>query len=173
MDRASRIVEKIFANQLQWKDFFARHSFFTNGYKYYLAVIAASRSKEAQLTWSGLVESKVRLLVTSLENVKSIELAHPFVKGFDRVHRCQTEDEVERVAHGDLGFQTKGVETEAVNLVNGSKDDKTANKSSAGEPDARNNDADGQPKTAPYTIYTTTFYIGIEIVQGSARHCGR
>jgi poly(A) polymerase len=108
-----------------------------------------------------------------LENVKSIELAHPFVKGFDRAHRCQTEDEVERVAHGDLGFQTKGVETEAVNLVNGSIDDKASNTPSTGEPNTRNDDADGQPKTAPYTIYTTTFYIGIEIVQGRTLQYGR
>lgn len=167
MDRAAKIVDKIFAKQLQWKDLFSKHTFFTDGYKYYLSVVAASRSKEAQLIWSGLVESKVRLLVTALEHVESIGLAHPFVKGFDRVHHCQTEDEVEKIAGGDLQFQTNGVVTESTNLVNDLKPNGAAQVESE-DAQTQNGDGEQQAKNGTqHTVYTTTFYIGIEIVQGS------
>lgn len=48
---AGDLVDKIFGNQEPWSALFQRHSFFTNGYKYYLAVVSASKSKEAQLSW--------------------------------------------------------------------------------------------------------------------------
>ena len=172
MERAFEIVEKIFSKQLRWKDLFSRHSFFTDGYKYYLGVIAASRSREAQLTWSGLVESKVRLLVSLLEHVESIELAHPFVKGFDRVHRCRTEEEVERILQGDLRFHAKRVQTESTDLVHGHQPDRDPNGNTpappqnGGAPDSNGDDAGNGFR---YTIYTTTFYIGIEIAQGQPR----
>lgn len=160
MERASTIVDRIFSKQLQWKDLFSRHTFFTNGYKYYLSVIAASRTKEAQLIWSGLVESKVRLLVSSLEHVESIELAHPFVKGFDRVHHCQTEEEVERIVNGDLQFQATAVVTESTDLLTAPKTEVTVGEAQNGVSE--------KPETngTPHTVYTTTYYIGIEISQG-------
>lgn len=166
MDRAAEIVDKIVKKQLTWKDLFSRHSFFTHGYKYYLGIVAASRTREAQLIWSGLVESKVRLLVTSLENVDSVELAHPFIKGFDRVHRCHTEDEVEKITHGDLLFQAKGVETVPTDLTlektpsNGEKDSGAV--SNGGEEIK-------EKKEEQHTIYTTTYYIGIELALGWTR----
>lgn len=172
MERAFEIVEKIFSKQLRWKDLFSRHSFFTDGYKYYLGVIAASRSREAQLTWSGLVESKVRLLVSLLEHVESIELAHPFVKGFDRVHRCRTEEEVERILQGDLRFHAKRVQTESTDLVHGHQPDRDPNGNTpappqnGGAPDSNGDDAGNGFR---YTIYTTTFYIGIEIAQDGTK----
>ncbi|KAI9775285.1 MAG: polynucleotide adenylyltransferase, partial [Peltula sp. TS41687] len=170
MDRAAKIVDKILAKQLQWKDLFSKHTFFTNGYKYYLSVIAASRSKEAQLIWAGLVESKVRLLVTAIEQLESIELAHPFIKGFDRIHHCQTEEEVEKITNGDLQFQrTNGVITESTNLVN----DQKPNGVAQGDPETtetQNGNGEQQTKTgAQHVIYTTTYYIGIEIVQDGTK----
>ncbi len=175
MDRASKIVEKILAKQLQWKDLFTPHSFFTDGYKYYLSVIAASRTREAQLTWSGLVESKVRLLVSSLEHVESIELAHPFIKGFDRVHRCQTEEEVEAILRGDMRFHTPDVRTETTDLVKDRKGEAVVNGNDADavqmgptqNGQAQNGNSEPPKKEFAHTIYTTTFYIGIEIVQGT------
>ncbi len=169
MERAAKIVEKIFSKQLQWKDLFAKHSFFTNGYKYYLSVIAASRSREAQLIWSGLVESKVRLLVASLEHVESVELAHPFIKGFDRVHRCHTEDEVEKILSGDLQFHTKDIQTESTDLVADQKREENGdggNKDEVAHGEAHNGNGEEKKNGFEHTIYTTTFYIGIEIIQG-------
>ena len=173
MDRAAGIVDQIVKKQLQWKDFFSRHSFFTNGYKYYLSIVAASRTREAQLIWSGLVESKVRLLITSLEKVESIELAHPFVKGFDRVHRCRTEDEVEKITNGDLQFQKEDVKTTPIDIKNGAEPGQgpetvvegSAVKNGAVDQEGNSNES--------HTVYTTTYYVGIELASGLPRLCGR
>ena len=89
--RGGDITDRIMLGKAAWKDLFAKHTLFTQGYKYYLSVISASTTKDAQLLWSGLVESKVCLLVTELEKNQSISLAHPFNKGFERIHRCATE----------------------------------------------------------------------------------
>ena len=154
MKRAADIVDFIMLGQYQWKDLFSKHTFFTNGYKYYLSIIASSRSRDAQLIWSGLVESKIRLLVSSLEQVEAIHLAHPFNKGFDRVHHCHTEDEVEKIINGDLQFQAKDVQTEKADLTNPPKNVEISN--------------DKEEKAEANTIYTTTYYIGIELEQGLA-----
>ncbi|KAI9750173.1 MAG: hypothetical protein M4579_006585 [Chaenotheca gracillima] len=164
MGRGADLVDRIFTRQLQWNDLFSKHSFFTQGYKYYLSIVAASRSKEAQLIWSGLVESKVRLLVASLENVETIEIAHPFIKGFDRVHKCRTEDEVDRIANGDLQFRSSAVKTETTDLKGDAKHDIVAE--GGGEDVKASNETEEKDDKEPdsHTVYTTTHYIGIELV---------
>ncbi|KAI9668525.1 MAG: polynucleotide adenylyltransferase [Trizodia sp. TS-e1964] len=162
MERAAGIVDRIMVSKVSWKELFARHSFFTTGYKYYLSVIAASRNKESQLLWSGLVESKVRLLVSSLEHVHSIALAHPFNKGFDREHHCNSEDEFEKISNGDLQYQVKDATTEILaqtsvitpvtSTGDGGDTVKTTNEQASPEKNDKN-----------HKIYTTTYYIGIEL----------
>jgi poly(A) polymerase len=166
LERGGDITDKIFTGQLQWKDLFAKHTFFTNGYKYYLSIIAASRTKDAQLVWSGLVESKVRLLVSNLETQGSIEVARPFNKGFDRVHRCKDESEIEAVISGDLNYQAKDIKTETTDFVH---DPKHIAAAEGGADDMKMPISNGETATdGPdvHTIYTTTYYIGIELAQG-------
>src|SRR4051794_21487199 len=81
----AEVTDEIMVGKRPWKDLFTKHSFFTAGFRYYLTVISSSRTKEAQNTWSGFVESRVRLLVGKLEMHPSIGLARPFNKGYDRV----------------------------------------------------------------------------------------
>jgi poly(A) polymerase len=162
MKRAAEIVDSIIVGQLQWKDLFSKHTFFTSGYKYYLSIVAASRSREAQLIWSGLVESKIRLLVSSLEQVEAIHLAHPFNKGFDRVHHCSTEDEVEKIINGDLQFQAKDIKTEKADLTSVPKHEI----STSGSVENSNGTAKSEEETDENTIYTSTYYIGIKLKQG-------
>jgi poly(A) polymerase len=164
MKRAAEIVDSIMIGQFQWKDLFSKHAFFTSGYKYYLSIVAASRSRETQLIWSGLVESKIRLLVSSLEQVEAIHLAHPFNKGFDRVHHCRTEDEVEKIINGDLQFQAKDVKTEKTDLTSVPKSNSTGGV--AENVENPNGGAKAEEKADENTIYTTTYYIGIELEQG-------
>ncbi len=57
-----------------WKDLFQKHTFFTKSFRYYISVTAASRTKAADKTWSGFVESRVRLLAGKLEQHPSISL---------------------------------------------------------------------------------------------------
>lgn len=166
LDRGGDISDKIFLGQLQWKDLFAKHSFFTDGYKYYLSIIAASRSKDAQHVWSGLVESKVRLLVSNLETQGSIQVARPFNKGFDRVHHCKDENEIEAVIGGDLKYQATDIKTETTDAIKDPKHSAAAEGGADGMtmPDGSSEvSIDGHEA---FSIYTTTYYIGIELVQG-------
>ncbi|KAI9863370.1 MAG: polynucleotide adenylyltransferase [Trichoglossum hirsutum] len=167
MKRAAEIVDSIMIGQFQWKDLFSKHAFFTSGYKYYLSIVAASRSRETQLIWSGLVESKIRLLVSSLEQVEAIHLAHPFNKGFDRVHHCRTEDEVEKIINGDLQFQAKDVKTEKTDLTSVPKSNSTGGV--AENVENPNGGAKAEEKADENTIYTTTYYIGIELEQDGTK----
>jgi poly(A) polymerase len=93
------IVEKVMANQGQWKNLFVKSQFF-HSYKYYLQITSCSESAESQLTWSGLVEAKLRQLVLKLEYVDLITLAHPYIKGVDKIHYCLTAEEAEGVIKG-------------------------------------------------------------------------
>ena len=169
MQRAGAIMDSIMIGKAPWKDLFARHTFFTEGYKYYLAIVSSSKTKEAQLIWSGLVESKVRLLVANLENVENIEIAHPFNKGFDRVHHCPTEDDTHKVINGDLSFQEKGDKTDlgqsSKQNINSQDDAESTVNLNDVEPNSNNNlkSNGGEVK---HTVYTTTYYIGLELKQG-------
>jgi len=85
-------------------------------------------------TRAGTVESRLRQLVMKLEYVESLILAHPFVKGFDQVSYCLSEDEVRAVAQGDI--------SEAIAM-------------------RKKEDIEGKEGAGP--VYTTTFYIGLAI----------
>ena len=166
LERGGDIVDKIFTGQLQWRDLFGRHTFFTQGYKYYLSIIAASRTKDAQLIWSGLVESKVRHLVSELEHDAAIELVHPFNKGFERVHHCKSEHEIEAVISGDLQYRVTTVKTETTDKA---KDPKHTAAAEGGADNMEIPKGNGEVAVngeEKYNIYTTTYYVGIELIQG-------
>ena len=169
LERGGDITDKIFTGQLQWKDLFGKHTFFTSDYKYYLSIVAASRTKDAQHVWSGVVESKLRTLVSNLDNQGSIQVARPFNKGFDRVHHCKNEDQIDEVLNGDLKYQATDVKTETTDNV---KDPKHAAAAEGGAEEMKmpNGDTELSPTvengTEIHTIHTTTYYIGIELRQG-------
>ncbi|KAL3425937.1 hypothetical protein PVAG01_02728 [Phlyctema vagabunda] len=151
LERGGNITDQIMTGRGQWKDLFVKHTFFTQGYKYYLSVISASTTKEAQKIWCGLVESKVRLLVVGLEGHESIAIAHPFNKGFDRLHKCKNDNEVEKAKYGSLEFQVKDAPEE-----------NELPKSEAGNGD----DKSGEDNKLTM-VYTTTHYIGLELKEGT------
>lgn len=106
--KGAQITDEIMVGRRPWKDLFTKHTFFTSGFKYYLTVISSSRTKKAQNAWSGFIESRVRLLVNRLEMHPSIALARPFNKGYDRVHRCKNNAQVEEVVSaGSLAYLYK------------------------------------------------------------------
>ena len=170
LKRGGDLVDKIYAGQLSWKDLFERHTFFTSDFKYYLSVVSSSRTKEAQLLWSGLVESKVRLLVSDLDHDELISCARPFIEGFERVHRCSNEEEIDAVIRGDLRYQAKDIKTETTETTN----DPKHNAAAAGEGiDVK--PAGGAPivsinGTEHTTIHSTTYYIGLQLSQREP-HC--
>ncbi|KAI0976428.1 Poly(A) polymerase central domain-containing protein [Xylaria arbuscula] len=152
LERGVELTDKILGSQLPWKDLFVKHSFFTQDYKYYLAVIALSTTKEAHKIWSGFVESKVRILVGDLERHPSVALARPFNKGFERQHLTKTDAESEEVRNGSLVYVTKDDEDEV---------DTAATKGENGA------DGDTDTQDQPRRTHTTTHYIGLELAEGA------
>ncbi len=161
--RGFTIADEIMTGKAQWKDLFTKHPFFTADYKYYLTVITASTSEEAQLPWSGYIESRVRHLVKLLEDHQSIALAHPFNKGFARVHRCQNEAEVEKAKGGSLEHQAKDIATATTGhglAVGASSKADLVNAEQKADTDAH-----------VTMVYTTTHYIGLELHPGMFPAC--
>jgi poly(A) polymerase len=193
LKRGIEISEAIMRGGRPWSDLFVKHTFFTNGYKYYISVISASKTKEAHKIWSGYVESKVRMLVQKLEQHPSIALAHPFNKGYERRHRCKDTAEVEQVQDGSLDFllcdddlpSTNGNDEATVKAEPVAKDhidmavkDAPAIKDEIAANDAHavNGDATDKGESVikdevgdswPMDVYTTTHYIGLELAAGA------
>lgn len=160
--RAADIVDRIIVGSGDWNELFEKHDFFYR-YKYYLQVTASSDSAERQLKWAGMVESRLRQLVMKLELVENLSLAHPFIKGFDKVTQCYSEQEAIDAAHGiflnnrvETGATAGSISenTEATTNDNGNA---TATVTEGGD------DAAATEKPVFRTVHTTTFYIGLMI----------
>ncbi|KAM0793465.1 hypothetical protein ACM66B_000908 [Microbotryomycetes sp. NB124-2] len=132
LKRAADIVDRVFIGTATWAELFAPHDFFKT-YRYYLQITASSGDADVQLKWSGTVESRVRQLVMKLEYVDTLTLAHPYVKGFDRVNYCVDEAEQRAVSIGEVPAAV-AMRTEA-DMVEGQGG----------------------------VVHTTTFYIGLMI----------
>ncbi|ODA80485.1 hypothetical protein RJ55_03443 [Drechmeria coniospora] len=149
LQRGLEITEAIMMGKRPWCDLFVKHTFFTADYKYYISVTTASKDKEAHKVWSGYVESKIRMLVQKLEMHPSIALARAFNKGYDRRHRCNSNDEIAEVQEGSLACVVKPEDAEL-------NDDSTKPQESTGE------GGDAQP-AFPTLVHTTTHYIGLQL----------
>lgn len=173
LHRAESITRQIYEGKQQWSDLFQRNTFFTKDFKYYLCVVSASKTKEAQAVWSGLIESKVRRLVAGIEDSQEgISMARPFVKPFHRVHRADNEEEVSQILQGKLTYlvtdskATNGdTVDEAIHATvaqGGSENIKISNGN--GESEEKGGTEAGVKLAS--TIYTTTYYIGIDLTEG-------
>lgn len=74
------ICEEIRLGKATWDKLFETPNFFAK-YKHFLVLEASSNTEEDQLEWYGLVESKVRHLISNLER-EAIELAHVWPKTY-------------------------------------------------------------------------------------------
>ncbi|KAG1735694.1 poly-A polymerase [Suillus paluster] len=131
--KGADIVDKVIVGTASWSELFQKHDFF-HKYRYYLQVIASTGGADLQIKWAGTVESRIRQLVMKLEYVDSLILAHPFIKGFDQVSHCITEEEVRQVAQGQI--------SDAI---------------------AKRTKADIEGVDGSSTVHSTTFYIGLLI----------
>lgn len=88
------------------------------------------------------MESRIRQLVMKLEYVDSLTLAHPFIKGFEQILYCLTDEEVRLVAQGEISDAVLKRKKEEI-----------------------------EGKEGGGVVYSTTFYIGllIEPKQGDDR----
>ncbi|XP_043279143.1 poly(A) polymerase type 3 isoform X2 [Venturia canescens] len=75
------ITEEIIMGKATWDKLFEPPNFFCK-YKHYIVLLASSSTAEDQLEWCGLVESKIRHLIGTLERNPHITLAHVNPEGF-------------------------------------------------------------------------------------------
>lgn len=140
--KGSEIVDRVIVGSADWSELFSKHDFF-HKYRYYLQVIASTGSSELQIKWAGTVESRIRQLVMKLEYVDSLTLAHPFIKGFEQVLHCLSEEELRAAAQGDV--------SDAV---------------------AKRKKEEIEGKEGASSIYLTSFYIGLAIEPKQAGSVG-
>jgi poly(A) polymerase len=76
-NRGLDVCTDITLDRKKWEDLFEPLNFFSL-YKHYIVICAKSSSVEHHVKWSGLVESKIRILVSKLEFNDGIELAHVY-----------------------------------------------------------------------------------------------
>ena len=142
-------MNSIILGSSKWSELFEKHDFF-HKYRYFLQIIASTASAEAQLMWYAFpdaylyqrltkcrapnVEAKIRQLVSKLELVESLTLAHPFTKGFEQVFYCMNDDEIRSVAQGEVP-----------DII------------------ARRRPQDIEGVESGSKVYSTTFYIGLAI----------
>lgn len=69
------ITDEIMLGKAEWIKLFEPLNFFSK-YKHFIVLIATAATKEHHLEWYGLVESKIRILITNLERHPYIQLAH-------------------------------------------------------------------------------------------------
>ncbi|KAF8759811.1 polymerase [Rhizoctonia solani] len=133
---------RVYEGRAEWSELFAKHDFFQK-YRYYLQIIASSGKAEDQLKWSGTVESRLRQLVMKLEFVDQLEVAHPFIKGFEQKHYCLDDAEVRAVAQGDVSPVIE-----------------------------KRKEEDMKDTPGVSEVFTTTFYIGMKVADKKAGTSG-
>uniref|UniRef100_A0A4W2G7Y8 Poly(A) polymerase n=1 Tax=Bos indicus x Bos taurus TaxID=30522 RepID=A0A4W2G7Y8_BOBOX len=67
--------DEILLSKAEWSKLFEAPNFFQK-YKHYIVLLASAPTEKQRLEWVGLVESKIRILVGSLEKNEFITLAH-------------------------------------------------------------------------------------------------
>ncbi|OCT65034.1 poly(A) polymerase alpha-A isoform X1 [Xenopus laevis] len=75
------ITDEILLGKAEWSKLFDAPNFFQK-YKHYILLLASAPTEKQRLEWVGLVESKIRILVGSLEKNEFITLAHVNPRSF-------------------------------------------------------------------------------------------
>ncbi|XP_049882188.1 poly(A) polymerase type 3 [Pectinophora gossypiella] len=69
------ITDEIMLGKCGWERLFEAPNFFSR-YKHFIVLLASSATPDDQLQWCGLIESKIRHLITTLERNQHITIAH-------------------------------------------------------------------------------------------------
>lgn len=147
LHRGMEITNQIQQGTASYADLLQRHTYF-HDYKFYLCIVAATKSSSAEhLKWSGMIESKVRLLVQKLEATEGVKLAHPYFKTFENSYLCSSALEVNNVI-GSYG------------TLDGEKDAKTVKTLEA---------ASEEGKEQPNEVHLTKLFIGLDISEGQKK----
>ncbi|CAK9301561.1 unnamed protein product [Gordionus sp. m RMFG-2023] len=100
------IVEEIVRGTKTWADLFEAPNFFQK-YKHYIILIAKSPNKEMQLEWVGLIESKIRTLITALESNHLLKLAHINPNNYETPNELTPSYATESIIENSDHYQDK------------------------------------------------------------------
>ncbi|KAI9217500.1 Poly(A) polymerase central domain-containing protein [Blastocladiella britannica] len=169
------VIADVLARRTTWATLFKPHNFFGK-YRTYLQVVASSMSKEEHIKWTGLVESKLRVLLQRIEmsTADMIEWVHPLSEGVGRAFvvtgtptspaPSAVDDTASSSSTATMGSavpsETASVAPEAITaartaLVHGKFVEWVPGPSEA---DVMAAEAAGKP-----VVYTTSFYLGLEL----------
>ncbi|NXX50834.1 PAPOG polymerase, partial [Tricholaema leucomelas] len=108
------VTKEILQGKSGWSKLFEPLNFFRK-YKHYIVLTASASTKKHHLEWIGLVESKIRVLVASLERHEFITLAHVKPEAFPG--KQEVREQSECASMWFLGIVFKKVEKgERVNI---------------------------------------------------------
>jgi poly(A) polymerase len=110
--RGLDVCTDITLDRKKWEDLFEPLNFFSL-YKHYIVICAKASSIEQHSKWSGLVESKIRILVSKLEFNDGIELAHVYPTSYGP----PPGDTSEQVSLWFIGLEFKKSTTGGVNIT--------------------------------------------------------
>eukprot|EP01132_Coremiostelium_polycephalum_P010392 gene10392-12763_t len=80
--RGAEITRKIEKNEETWLKLLEKGDFFTR-YRFYLQIDCTSANEEEHRKWEGWIESKLRFLISNLENTPNMKHAVPYPKNFE------------------------------------------------------------------------------------------
>uniref|UniRef100_H3BFG9 polynucleotide adenylyltransferase n=1 Tax=Latimeria chalumnae TaxID=7897 RepID=H3BFG9_LATCH len=86
------ITDEILQGKAEWSKLFEAPNFFQK-YKHYIVLLASAPTEKQHLEWVGLVESKIRILVGSLEKNEFITLAHVNPQSFPAPNENSDKEE--------------------------------------------------------------------------------
>ncbi|SCU94805.1 LADA_0G11430g1_1 [Lachancea dasiensis] len=143
LERGAQVTNEIFTNKKSWHDLFKKHDFFFR-YKFYLTVMASTTgSDEQHLKWSGLVESKLRLLVQKLEVLSGINLAHPFTKPFESSYIYDNDAQCKDIIDNYGTYKTQNILDQYTEVTQDNKDSEVVKDKKQ--------------------VHITTMYIGLDV----------
>lgn len=99
--RAAKISRKIMRGTSTW-DILVKDPNYFKLHKHYIQIVLCSEFESEQHEWIGFVESKLRSLAASLEQVEEVGFVQTNPFNFSSTHYCQNEGEVQSVREGNL-----------------------------------------------------------------------
>lgn len=118
-ERAKKITDEIVNNNKDWKKLFEPIQFFQM-YSHFLALISSSQAE-----WVGLVESKIRHLVTNLEKHQCIQLAHVNPKSYTRIVPTASETTTSTTTPDANESTSSAADTSTTAVTTGGSDETT------------------------------------------------
>ncbi|KAM6432582.1 poly(A) polymerase gamma-like [Rhynochetos jubatus] len=112
--RGLAVTAEILQGKSEWSKLFEAQDFFQQ-YKHFIVLTASASTEEHHLKWTGLVESKIRVLVANLERNEFISAAHVKAQSFPGSPEHRRRGEYASVWFLGLVFKKAG-NTERVNV---------------------------------------------------------